>query len=199
MTGHTRRHALALGAASAGMLILPRFAIGLLKQSGYWGEAIPYRLLNNYHTNQAATAQVLAESWRQIGMNVQIESKENFPQVLARGPKRAVRAWSNGASFNDPVSSITSSHGPSGQQWQVGEWSNAEMGKLSDLMESSTDPALRNAAFRRMLEICEREDPAYTVLHQTVNFTAKRRDIQWKAAQSFVMDFSARNWGGVRS
>jgi peptide/nickel transport system substrate-binding protein len=171
----------------------------LVKQSGYKGDAIPYRLLNNYYTNQVATAQVLVESWREIGLNVQIESKENFPQVLAKGPTRAVRDWSNSASFNDPVSSITSSHGPTGQQWQVGEWRNEEMGKLSDVLESSTDRAQRKAAFRRMLEICEREDPAYTVLHQTANFTAKRKDIQWKAAQSFVMDFSARNWGGIRS
>jgi peptide/nickel transport system substrate-binding protein len=171
----------------------------LVKASGYKGDPIPYRLLNNYYTNQVATAQVLVESWREIGLNVEIESKENFPQVLAKGPTRAVRDWSNSASFNDPVSSITSSHGPTGQQWQVGEWRNEEMGKLSDALETSTDRTARRAMFRRMLEICEREDPAYTVLHQTANFTAKRKDIQWKAAQAFVMDFRARNWGGIRS
>jgi peptide/nickel transport system substrate-binding protein len=49
--------------------------------------------------------------------------------------------------------------------------------------------------FRRLLEIAEREDPAYTVLHQSVNLTAKRRDIAWQPAQAFVMDFRARNWG----
>jgi peptide/nickel transport system substrate-binding protein len=54
------------------------------------------------------------------------------------------------------------------------------------------------AAFRRMLEICEREDPAYNILHRTVNLTAKRRDVQWRTGQSFAMDFSPRNWGGVR-
>ena len=36
--------------------------------------------------------------------------------------------------------------------------------------------------FKRMLEICEREDPAYTVLHQNATFTAKRKDIRWKAS-----------------
>jgi hypothetical protein len=44
------------------------------------------------------------------------------------------------------------------------------------------------------LEIAEREDPAYTVLHQTVNFTAKRRELPWKPGQSFGMDFRASNW-----
>ena len=69
------------------------------------------------------------------------------------------------------------------------------MGKLSDALETSTDRAQRKAMFRRMLEICEREDPAYTVLHQTANFTAKRKDIQWKAAQSFVDGFPRAQLG----
>ena len=33
----------------------------LLAEAGYKGEPIPYRLLNNYYTNQTATAQVLVE------------------------------------------------------------------------------------------------------------------------------------------
>jgi peptide/nickel transport system substrate-binding protein len=53
--------------------------------------------------------------------------------------------------------------------------------------------ARERAVFRRLLEIAEREDPAYTVLHQTATFTAKRKDIRWRAAQSFLMDFRAHN------
>ena len=62
-------------------------------------------------------------------------------------------------------------------------------------LETSTDQARRKLAFRRMLEIAEREDPAYTVLHQNATFTAKRRDLRWKAAPAFAMDFRAANWG----
>jgi peptide/nickel transport system substrate-binding protein len=167
----------------------------LLREAGYRGEPIPYRLLNNYYTNQVPMAQILVEGWRAAGLNVQIEMRENFPQVLSREGQRGVRDWSNSASFNDPTSSITAQHGPDGQQWQVGEWRNDEFGALSRELETSTDPARRRAAFRRLLEIAEREDPAYTVLHQSVNLTAKRRDIAWQPAQAFVMDFRARNWG----
>ena len=46
-----------------------------------------------------------------------------------------------------------------------------------------------------MLQIVELEDPGYTVLHRNGNFTAKRRDIRWRPAKSFVMDFRASNWG----
>lgn len=167
----------------------------LLREAGYKGEPIPYRLLNNYYTNQTPTAQVLVEMWRAAGLNVQIEMKENWSQILARGDDRAVRDWSNSGAYSDPVSSLVNQHGPNGQQQQVGEYSNEEFNKLSVELETSTDHARRRAMFRRMLEIAEREDPAYTVLHQNATFTAKRKDIQWKAAPAFAMDFRAGNWG----
>jgi peptide/nickel transport system substrate-binding protein len=128
---------------------------------------------------------------------VEIQMMENWQQVLEKTPTRAVRDWSNSASFNDPVSSIVNQHGPNGQQQQVGEWTNAEMNRLSVELETSTDRAKRKQMFRRMLEIAEREDPAYTVLHQNAVFTAKPKSIKWKASPAFAMDFRAHNWGGI--
>ncbi|MBR0680373.1 ABC transporter substrate-binding protein [Roseomonas eburnea] len=167
----------------------------LLREANYRGEPIPYRLLNNYYTNQVGTAQILVEMWRQVGLNVQIEMKENWSQILERSPTRAVRDWSNSGLFSDPVSSLVNQHGPNGQQQQVGEYANEEFNRLSVELETSTDRARRRAAFQRMLVIAEREDPAYTVLHQNATFTAKRKDIRWKAAPAFAMDFRAQNWG----
>jgi peptide/nickel transport system substrate-binding protein len=51
----------------------------------------------------------------------------------------------------------------------------------------------RRTLFRRLLEIVEREDPGYLVLHQAASFTAKRRDIAWRAAKGWPMDFRANN------
>jgi peptide/nickel transport system substrate-binding protein len=172
----------------------PELAANLLKEAGYKGDAIPYRLLNNYYTNQNATAQILVEMWKSVGLNVQIESKENWAQIMERGETRAVRDWSNSAPFNDPVSSIVNQHGPNGQQQQIGEWENAEMNELCYFLETSLDRAARRNAFRRMLEICEREDPAYTVLHQNATFTAKSRAITWQASPAFAMDFGPGNF-----
>ncbi len=172
----------------------PKLAQDLLKQANYKGEAIPYRMLNNYYTNQNATAQILVEMWKQVGLNVQIQAKENWAQILERGETRAVRDWSNSAPFSDPVSSIVNQHGPNGQQQQVGEWTNAEMNQLSEVLETSIDRAARKKAFRRMLEICEREDPAYTVLHQNATFTAKPKALKWKASPAFAMDFRPGNY-----
>ena len=172
----------------------PDKARALLKEANYKGDPIPFRVLNNYYTNQVGTAQVLAEMWRSVGLNVALEMRENWQQIFEQNGQRAVRDWSNSANFSDPISSIVTQHGPQGQQQQAQEWDNAEMNTLSASLETEVDMARRKAMFKRMLEICEREDPAYTVLHQTATFTAKRKDIAWKAAPAFQMDFRAGNF-----
>ena len=176
---------------------VPRFdpaeARRLLREANYRGEPIPYRLLNNYYTNQTPTAQVLVEMWRQVGLNVQIEMKENWTQVQERSPGRAVRDWSNTCLFADPVAGMVRGFGPNGEMQLQGEWKNEEFNRLCTVLESSTDRAARRTAARRMLEIAEREDPAYTLLHQAATFTAKRKDIQWQAAKAWAMDFRAGN------
>ncbi|WP_430437314.1 ABC transporter substrate-binding protein [Oceanibaculum nanhaiense] len=171
----------------------PELAKKLVKESGYKGEPIPFRVTNNYYTNQVQTAQILTEMWRSVGLNVEIQMKENWQQIFDRNEPRAIRDWSNSAPFSDPVSSIVNQHGPNGQQQQVGEWSNEEFNKLSGVLETSTNHEERRKAFRRMLEIAEREDPAYTVLHRNVVFYGKRKDIEWKWSPTFAMDFRADN------
>ncbi|HEY0421687.1 MAG TPA: ABC transporter substrate-binding protein, partial [Acetobacteraceae bacterium] len=172
----------------------PARARQLLKEAGYKGEPVAYRIRNNYYTAEIATAQIVAEFWSQVGLNIAIEVKENWAQVLDRAGPRGVRDWSNSATFDDPVSSIVNQHGPQGAQQTNGEWTNAEMNALSIEMERSTDRARRKAIFARMLRICEREDPAYAVLHQNAAFTAKRRDLPWRASPSFFLDFGPGNW-----
>jgi peptide/nickel transport system substrate-binding protein len=165
----------------------------LIKESGYNGEPIPFRTLNNYYTTQVQTDQILIEMWRAVGLNVQLQMKENWGQIFEQGPGRGVRNWSNSAPFSDPVSSLVNQHGPNGQQQQTGEWTNVEFNKLSDVLETSTDMQERRATFARMLEIAEREDPAYTVLFRSAVFYGKRKDFQWKPSQTFVMDFRTEN------
>ncbi|MGI4944794.1 MAG: ABC transporter substrate-binding protein, partial [Janthinobacterium lividum] len=174
----------------------PAYARQLLKDAGYKGDAIPYRLLNDYYTNQVATSQVLAEMWRQVGLNVEIGMRENWSQIQERAG-RGINDWSASAAFDDPVSCTVAQFGPQGEDQQTGYWANAEMNTLCGVLQTGTDGAQRHKAFARILQICEREDPSYTVLHQNATFTAKRRDVAWHAAPSFAMDFRAANWGGA--
>ncbi|MEI5678480.1 ABC transporter substrate-binding protein [Mesorhizobium sp. CGMCC 1.15528] len=172
----------------------PELARDLLKQANYKGDAIPYRLLNNYYTNQTANAQIMVEMWKQVGLNVQIEMKENWGQIHDPAGVKGVRDWSAGGTFNDPVSGIVNQYGPNGEVQQKKDWTNTEANQMAAVMETSTDRAARKKAFARMLEICEREDPVYQVLHQNAVFTGMKSSLKWKAAPAFAMDFRASNW-----
>lgn len=172
----------------------PAAARQLLKEAKYGGEEIPYQLLNNYYTNQVPTAQILVESWRAVGLNVKIEMKENWGQILGRFPGRGICDNSNSSWFNDPVASLAS-YAPGGQTWEAGQWQNPQAAEAMKALQSGTDLGSRRAAFRKLLTILEREDPCYNVLHQNATFTAKRRDMKWRPAGSFVADFRASNWG----
>lgn len=166
----------------------------LLREAGYRGDPIPYRVINNYYTNQNQTSQILIEMWRAAGLNVQLQWVENWSQILATNQPRAIRDWSATSFFNDPVSFIPGNFGPRGSMAQAGEWTNDDAFAAIQTMTDSTDWDERRRAWRRTLQIVEREDPAITLLHQTANFTGKRRDIRWRPARSFVMDFQARNF-----
>ena len=96
--------------------------------------------------------------------------------------------------INDPITPMVVQFGPNGEMQQKKDWSNAELNDLSIVMETSTDRAQRKKAIARMLEIAEREDPAYQVLHQNAVFTGMKSSLGWKAAPAFAMDFRASNW-----
>jgi peptide/nickel transport system substrate-binding protein len=172
----------------------PALARRLLDEAGYKGEPIPYKLVNNYYTNQVATAQIMVEMWRAVGLNVELQLCENWAQVLTRDAPRAINDNSETAFFNDPVSFLPTDYGVKGDVVNNGYWSNPEAFALVEQLQSSVDPAVRYGAHKRLLEIIERDDPALMLLHATANFTAARRDTIWQPAHSFVMDFRARNF-----
>lgn len=170
-------------------------ARALLREAGYNGEPIPYRVLNNYYTNQTSTAQINTESWRAAGLNVQLQMVENWGQINEGGPEsRGIHDWSAAAVVPDPVIQMAGSWGRLGAPWVRDQWRNEEFGALAEDLETSFDHGHRREIWKRMLTIIEHEDPAYVVLHRNASFTAKRADIDWQASQSFVMDFRRSNW-----
>ena len=169
----------------------PPLARSLLRDARYDGAPIPYRIRNNYYPAEVATAQVLVEMWRAVGLNVVLSVHENWAQVLGTGVVRGARDWSNSAVFADPSGSLTNQHGPRGAQQTNGEWCNAEFNALSTSLESGMTLAGRRVAFARMLMIAEREDPAYVVLHQTASFIAKPRTLPFQASGTFALDLGA--------
>ena len=98
----------------------------LLKQANYKGDAIPFRLLNNYYTNQTANGQIMAEMWKQVGLNVEIEMKENWGQIHdpagVKGAKTAAEALAKIAEKQAPFVSRgdeSGTHQKERELWQV--------------------------------------------------------------------------------
>jgi peptide/nickel transport system substrate-binding protein len=172
----------------------PDLAKKLLAEAGYKGEPIPYKLLNNYYTNQVATAQIMVEMWKAVGLNVELQMKENWSQVQTRAEPRGINDNSITSFFNDPISFMPTSFGANSELDTGGYWKNAEATALIQELQSSVDTARRYAVHKRILEIVERDDPAAMILTETANFTGARRDTKWLPAKSFVMDFRASNF-----
>lgn len=172
----------------------PDKARALLAEAGYKGEPIPYRLLPNYYTLQLQTAQVLVEMWRQVGLNVELQIRENIAAVTVPPEGRGIRDWSNTIFWNDPAGVLVRLFGPNGPaQTVTKEWSNPEFNQLSAILSSSLEESERKGAFRRMLEIFDVDDTAGTVLHDLTLFYGKRKSLPWHAYPIEYMDFRADN------
>lgn len=177
----------------------PDLARKLLKDAGYQGERITYRLLNNYYTNQVAGAQVMIDMWRAVGLKVEIEMMENFTQIYKK-PVHAIYDSSSTAIFPDYLGHAWREFGPNGTlPKQVGIWKNEEHFSLGAKLQTTFDTEARRVLIRRMLQIIDREDPPCVVLHASGQFYGKRRDVPWIPGQTLDLDFGPRNQAFSRS
>lgn len=153
----------------------PQQAKELLKEAGYSGQQIVYRTQQGYYTKQGETAQILQSMWKAVGVNVKLEFKENWGQVLADTPDRAIIDADSGAYYPDPM----------GQFWRrmgLGEFADAhfwtvqpEMLKLGEELARSIDTERRRVVFAKMLDNFE-QDPHAGILFGTPMFMGTRKD-----------------------
>ncbi|MFZ5782584.1 MAG: ABC transporter substrate-binding protein [Pseudomonadota bacterium] len=171
----------------------PELARRLLKEAGYKGEQITYRLLNNYYTNQVAGAQVMVEMWQAVGLKVRIEMMENFSQIQKK-PVQAIYDSSSTAIFPDYLGHAWREFGPNGTlPRQVGIWRNEEHFALGAKLQDTFDAGARRKLIQRMLEIIDRDDPPCVVLHASGQFYGKRRDVPWIPGQTLDLNFGPFN------
>ncbi|WP_085044037.1 ABC transporter substrate-binding protein [Ensifer aridi] len=170
----------------------PDLARKLLAESGYKGETITYKLLNNYYPNQVAGAQIMIEMWKAVGLNVEIQMMENFAQIQTK-PVHAIYDSSSTAIFPDMLAHAWREFGPKGTLPKVGIWSNEEYFGLGEKLKVTADPQARRPILRRMLEIVDRDDPPCVVLHGSGQFYGKRKEVAWIAGQTLDLNFGPFN------
>lgn len=174
----------------AGTAYDPEKARALLEEAGYNGAEISYRYLQDYYTGEVDTAQILAEMWRQVGLNIKLELVENWGQIEDVAEGRGIFNWSNSAEYPDPLGQIYRLYGPNG--WFQGNdtYESEAFNSHGEVLKVGETPE-RIEAMRAMLEIYERTDPPGTYLHTLPMFYGVRSNIAWQATDTGFMDFSA--------
>ena len=169
----------------------PERARALLQEAGYNGERITFRTLNDYYVNSVAAIQMMMEMWKAVGLNVEMEIRETWDQVLADGLQ--MRNWSNGFQMPDAATPLTSDWGPTGSPQTTHAWkAPQEYNDLAAKIASLPDGEERKAAFQRLLDIWEEEAPG-AVLYRPVEIYGVRRDIDWKPVSFEFMDLRPYN------
>ncbi len=173
----------------------PEKARELIKASGYKGEPIVWRIQAGYYTLEMTVSQAIASMLKAVGLNVELQVKENWTQVEAAGADRMINNASFSAYFPDPASQLWRRMKP-GTSWDSmgfiattsAEYKTfAEQGKI---LETSVDAAERKAAWMKMLTAFA-EDPQACPLYALPMIYGKQKSLQWTPGTEGRLYFTA--------
>jgi peptide/nickel transport system substrate-binding protein len=173
----------------------PEKAKALLAQSKYKGEPLTFRMQGGYYANYEEVAQVLQQQWREVGINVNIEIRDNFQQVTEKPVH--MFAHSNGMQIVDMTQPIVNLYGVRGIRTLPDalaySWDPPDRFKeLLHLLETTMDHAERKKYFIEALDIFEDARPQIE-LYQALEYYGLRQGIEWMPYSFWPMDFSATN------
>lgn len=166
----------------------PARARALISSSGYQNQEIRYLIQKNAYTAELMTSEAIVAMWRDVGLNVRLEIKDNWGQILTPASDFVFNT-SVIAIYPDPIGQLWRYFGEHARVQKADVWTNDAFNRNGRLMEKSADASVRREAFRRMLEIAEWEDPAYAVLHTYSLFYGKRRGLEWAPIVGPFMQF----------
>ena len=161
----------------------PDKAQALLKEAGYDGTPIPYRIRTNAYGPELATAEILVAMWQAVGFNIDLQIKENFGQMLEY-PGTGMRNGVDPVLVGDPLFSLWRSYNEAERE----VWENEEFYAAGHVFESSIDLGERKAALHKMLDIFDADPPA-TILHTMGLFYGKKKSVNWSPYPHVYMDF----------
>ena len=128
-------------------------------------------------------SQAIASMLKAVGLNIEIQVKENWTQVEAAGADRMINNASFSAYFPDPASQLWRRLKP-GTSWDSMGYIDttsadykvfAENGKI---LETSIDPAKRKEAWIKMLQAFA-NDPQACPLYALPMIYGKQKNVQW--------------------
>lgn len=165
-------------------------AKSLLKEIGYNGEKVIYRSLPGYYTLEQTVAEAIVQMWKQAGINVELQIKENWTQILEDDNDRNIYNASFSAYYPDPV----------GQFWRrfsdknnesKGFVASPEFVELGKILESNNDISVRRDAFKKMMNMFA-NDPNGIYLYNLPMIYGVRDSLQWSPLPVEGMDFTIK-------
>ncbi len=176
----------------------PDKARELLKEAGYNGEEIVYKLPLNYYLLSMEAAQAMQQMWKDVGLNVKLEPVENWSQVTDKNGTVNIRPWSNTHRMPDPIGSFVPQWGKDSEvqnnkDVEARSWkAPAEFNELQDIIVSATDMEVRQDAYRKALDIWMDEAPG-TMLYNPLETYAMKASVNWRPVSLYYMDFRPYN------
>lgn len=170
----------------------PAAAKKLLKEAGYKGETVSYRIIPGYYTNSLEAAQIIQEMWKAVGFKIKLDPVENFKAVRAKGA--AIYPWSNTFRYPDPAGAIYVLWGPKAAiQRKYKFWAAPEdFNNAMEKMLGSGDVKERAEIFQKSLDIFEDEMPA-TLLYNPISTYGIRKGIEFTPYSLYFMDLRPDN------
>jgi peptide/nickel transport system substrate-binding protein len=170
----------------------PDRARELLEESSYDGEPIVFRVSPFYYTNGLEAAQAIIEMWREVGINAEIEVRDN---PYDEGPEAImVTNWSNSSFVADPDGALWLRWGADypGTQEFFWEPEDERFNELGAEARITLDEDFRYESYQTMLDIWEEEAPG-TVLYIPMENYAIREHVEWQPYSFYYMDLRPHN------
>ncbi|WP_320129401.1 ABC transporter substrate-binding protein [uncultured Sphaerochaeta sp.] len=173
----------------------PTLAKQLLKECGYNGEPVVYRSLPGYYTLEQTVAEAVVQMWKEVGINVDLQIKENWTQIMADDNDRNIYNGSFSAYYPDPV----------GQFWRRFSDVNAagkgfdvpkDFVELGHVLEQNPDLQVRRDTFKKMLDMFQ-TNPNGMYLYNLPMIYAESENIDWSPLPIEGMDFTVNSVKGL--
>ncbi|WP_119289782.1 ABC transporter substrate-binding protein [Azohydromonas sediminis] len=161
----------------------PDAARKLLAEAGYPnGFEVGMNCPNDRYVNDGEICQAVAANLARIGVkvNLQAESKATyFPKILRRDTSFYLLGWTPGTyDSHNPLNALMHTPNDKGQgQFNLGSYSNRRVDELTNLIQSETDQAKRNAMIAEAFKI-HQDDIGHIPLHQQALAWGMKKNVE---------------------
>jgi peptide/nickel transport system substrate-binding protein len=169
----------------------PERAEALLAEAGYNGEEIVIETTDGYLSNDLAMAEIIAQGWEDIGVNVSLQQIETAVRAEKNRTKSFLGMW-----WSDPTSTLLD---PDGMMWRLlapegaqPYFRNEEFDALGAEARTSLDPALRERNYHRMFEIFNENFPWIPIIQPLESYGVANY-IEWYPYSNQYFNLRAEN------